>query len=61
VPKDVKKGAEWLAKAAEQGDAVAQRFLGSMYMYIRGEGVPKDVKEGVELLIKAAEQGDAAA
>ena len=46
-------------KAAEEGDAKAQYYLGVMYNI--GDGVPKDKAKAVEWLTKAAEQGDAAA
>jgi clan AA aspartic protease (TIGR02281 family) len=44
---------------ADQGSAVAQRYLGDMYNF--GEGVPQDHAEAVEWLRKAAEQGQIAA
>ena len=44
---------------AEQGDADAQRNLGSMYFI--GRGVPKDVVQAASWIRKAAEQGDAIA
>ncbi len=40
---------------AEQGDAQAQYYLGSMYHY--GQGVPQGYAEAVKLYRKAAEQG----
>ena len=46
-------------KAAEQGDATAQSFLG--WMYAKGQGVPQDYGEAVRWARKAAEQGDAKA
>ncbi len=42
-------------KLAEQGNAGAQLFLGSMYAY--GQGVPKDEQQAAAWLHKAAEQG----
>ena len=45
--------------AAEQGHAVAQYFLGTMYS--NGEGMPQDYQEAVSWYRKAAEQGDAGA
>ncbi len=44
-----------IRKAAEQGDASAQYYLGRAYA--RGEGVAKDQVEGVKWLRKAAGQG----
>lgn len=46
-------------RAAEGGDAEAQRILGAMY--INGAGVSKDIGEGLRLLRLAAEQGEAVA
>ena len=43
-------------KAAEQGFAEAQFFLGNMYY--EGQGVPKDDKQAVYWLKKSAEQGN---
>jgi len=43
--------------AAEQGNAVAQLFLGSMYA--TGEGVPQNYAEAVKWYRLAAEQGEA--
>jgi len=47
---------EWRS-LAEQGDAEAQWFLGSMYY--QGEGVPQDDQEAVRWYRQAADQGDA--
>ena len=47
------------SKAAEQGDADSQFFLGGMYYF--GRGVQQDYAEAVKWYRKAAEQGDAAA
>jgi len=47
---------EW-RPLAEQGDAEAQWFLGSMYY--QGKGVPQDDQEAVRWYRQAAEQGDA--
>ncbi len=49
---------EWLP-LAEQGDAVAQKFLGSMYQ--EGKGVPQDFAEAAKWYRLLAEQGDALA
>jgi len=46
-----------MKKDAEDGDAEAQFFLGSMYIF--GIDVPKNAAEAVEWLQKAAEQGHA--
>ena len=54
--KDYAKEAYWYRKAAEQGSAEAQYFLG--YCYERGEGVQQDYGEAVKWFRKAAEQGD---
>jgi len=43
-------------KPAEQGDAVAQYFMGRMYD--TGRGVPKNEQQAVAWYRKAAEQGD---
>ena len=40
VPQDDAKAVYWWAKAANQGNAMAQRNLGGMHL--RGEGVPED-------------------
>ena len=48
----------WLP-LAEQGDAIAQYNLGSMYS--NGQGVPQDDKEAVRLYRLSAEQGHAKA
>jgi len=46
---------EWLRKAAEQGDEVAQNWLGRIFF--TGEALSKDDAEMVKWLRKAAEQG----
>jgi hypothetical protein len=46
-----------IRKAAEQGDADAQRELGRLYVF--GRGVPKDEVEAAKWYRKAADQGDA--
>jgi hypothetical protein len=45
-----------LTPPAEQGEPLAQYYLGRMYQF--GLGVPKDVARGVELLGRAAEGGN---
>jgi uncharacterized protein len=42
---------------AEQGDALAQGALGSMYLY--GQGVPQDYAQAISWLRKAADKGTA--
>ena len=53
------KRAAWFRRAAEQGHANAQVFLG--LMYADGDGVPQDDAEAVAWYRKAAEQEFAAA
>jgi len=43
VPKDQVEAVKWWRKAADQGHADAQAWLG--FMYYNGEGVPKDAAE----------------
>lgn len=50
---------EWAEKAAEQGDAQAQCYLGRCYK--DGLGVEADKNTAIEWYKKAAEQGDAEA
>jgi TPR repeat protein len=50
---------KWYRKAAEQGNALAQNNLGSMYR--DGLGVPQDHAEAMKWYRKAAEQGNALA
>ena len=57
VPKDGTKAIEWYRKAADQGIAIAQSNLGSMYD--TGDGIPEDDAKAAEWYRKAAEQGDA--
>jgi uncharacterized protein len=56
VTKDEAEAVKWYRKAAEQGLAVAQYFLG--VMYANGSGVTKDETEAVKWHRKAADQGD---
>jgi len=49
---------KWFRKAANQGNADAQTFLGIMYSF--GQVVTKDYAEAVKWYRKAADQGDAA-
>ena len=57
--KDYREALRWFRKAAEQGDAEAQHYLG--FMYEEGRGVAQDGREAVRWYHKAAEQGLAAA
>lgn len=57
VEKDASKAFEWFKKAAEQGNAEAQFFLGRSYF--EGSGVEEDPQKAMEWLEKAAEQGNA--
>ena len=50
---------EWFHKAAEQGVAAAQFFLG--LMYADGRGVAKDERKAAEWFQRAANHGDATA
>ena len=54
--KDFAQAAAWYEKAAQQGYAQGQYFLG--YCYYAGEGVEQDYKQAVYWWTKAAEQGD---
>ena len=42
---DYAEAARWYRKAAEQGNAIAQTNLGTMYF--QGQGVPQDYAEAV--------------
>jgi TPR repeat protein len=59
VPKDYAEAVKWYRKAAERGDAEAQRYLGSAYY--TGSGVQKDDAEAMKWWRKSAEQGMAEA
>jgi uncharacterized RDD family membrane protein YckC/energy-coupling factor transporter ATP-binding protein EcfA2 len=50
---------ELAQRGADQGDARAQRELGSLYEH--GDGVRRDLQKAVELYQKSADQGDARA
>jgi len=52
----VLSGRKWLRKAANQGFARAQFFLGLLYE--EGQGVPRDMAQAVLWYGRAAEQGD---
>ena len=47
---------KWYRKAAEQGDANAQLWIG--YCYENGDGIVKDKAEAIKWYRKAAEQGN---
>lgn len=53
--KNAVEAAKWYKKAAEQGHAKAQFYLGDIYH--RGRGAPKNVSEGLKWFRKAADQG----
>jgi len=53
---DYSKALEIFKPMAEQGNAVAQLYLG--FMYRDGDGVNKNVSEGIKWLLKAAKQGN---
>ena len=55
-PKDPEQGFYWFSKAAEQGDALAQRGIGLCYQY--GNGVGKDTEKAFAAYEKAVEMGD---
>ncbi|MGE4403812.1 MAG: tetratricopeptide repeat protein [Desulfobulbus sp.] len=55
VAQDIKKAADWHAKAAAQENASAQYILGLLYS--TGEGVHQDKGKAVKLISLAAEQG----
>jgi len=59
LPKDVKSGLGWLAKAADSGDVAAMGLLGALYLG-RGEA-PQDYKKALGYLAAAAGHGDAIA
>ena len=53
------KSLAWYRKAAAQGNAVAERWLG--YFYWSGQGVARDYAQSLSWFKKAANQGDAVA
>ena len=55
ISKDEVEAVKWFRKAAEQGHAQAQRYLG--VAYANGWGASKDEVEAVKWTRKAAEQG----
>ena len=56
IPKDYKKGKEWLEKAASQGNAQAQNTLGGMYY--QGIGVKLNYTQAKALYEQAANKGN---
>ena len=52
----MKEAVMWYRRAAEQGQAEAQFFLGACYG--AGKGVPQDVEVAVKWIRKAAKQGN---
>ncbi len=52
VPQDYAEAMKWYRKAAEQGHAKAQLFLGNMYFF--GQGVSKDYVQAYMWYILAA-------
>jgi TPR repeat protein len=59
VVEDLAEAVKWWRKAAVQGHAKAQYYLGDCYY--KGDGVVTDKTEAVKWYNKAAEQGDAKA
>ena len=59
VPKDEAEAVRWFRKAAEQGDADAQRSLGAMYD--TGKGVPEDVPRRCAGTARRPSRGNATA
>lgn len=53
VARDEAVAVEWFRKSAEQGDATAQRVLGTMYA--DGRGVAQDETAAIEWYRKSAE------
>src|SRR2546426_9462711 len=52
VPQDNAEAVKWIRKAAEQGQAMAQNFLGLFYR--SWPGVPQDYVQAVQWHLKAA-------
>ena len=59
MPQSDTEAAKWFRRAADQGDALAQFYLGVMYN--EGRGVPQDYAEAAKWYRLAADQGDAQA
>ena len=56
VAQNSAEAVRWYRKAAEQGDAAAQRFLGGMFDI--GQGVPQDYVQAHMWLNLSANQGN---
>ena len=56
VTKDYGEAVKWYRKAADQGNAAAQRNMG--IMYFTGQGVARDYREAVNWFQKATDNGD---
>ena len=56
VPQNKVEAVKWFRKAADQGHADAQCFLG--LLYYEGEGMAQNKVEAVKWLRKAASQGN---
>jgi TPR repeat protein len=56
MPRDLNEAANWFRRAAEQGNASGQFYLGTMCY--QGQGVPQDYAEAAKWYRLAAEQGD---
>jgi TPR repeat protein len=59
MEQNYEESARWYEKAAIQGDAAAQRFLGVLFMM--GKGVPRDFDVAQKWLEKAISNGDSEA
>ena len=57
APPNYEEAAKWFRLAAERGEVLAERYLGTMYA--NGQGVARDDKEAVKWYARAAEHGDA--
>jgi len=57
VTKDDAEAVKWLRKAADQDNALGERYLAEMYY--KGRGVPSDNEEAAKYLRMAAEHEDA--
>jgi TPR repeat protein len=55
VVQDYAEAFKWFSMSSEPGHAVAQHWLGTLYM--NGLGVPKNDAEAVKWFLEAAEQG----
>ena len=55
VERDYQKCAEWLIKAALQGEVAAQFNLGNLYFF--GKGVERDLDKAAMWYVLAKEQG----